>query len=191
MCLGKLFVVFGDFINVLDFSVGIVVVLVDMGGMFMVKVGDKVMIIICFKSFDYNNYEYLLGSGFKVNMCLVVDYVDLIVGDVMGKVVFGMFVYVKDINDFIKVIVMFIKVDWKVDVDGYNSIMYIYMVVKNQYFCLCGINFGMNVLGEISNGNLLFDQKIVVMENVVCFNVINDCNYNDLWFYLNLVFVLV
>ncbi|MCT7296523.1 S-layer protein [Ralstonia sp. CHL-2022] len=188
---GKSFAVFGDLINALNFTAGTAATSADMGGTLTAKAGDKVTITVRFKSPDHNNYEYPLGSGFKVNMRPVVDHVDLIAGDVTGKAASGTPAYAKDTNDSTKVIATFTKADWKVDADGYNSITYTYTAAKNQYFRLRGTNLGMNVSGETSNGNPLPDQKTVVTENAARFNAINDRNYNDLWFYSNPVFVSV
>jgi hypothetical protein len=188
---GKSFGVFGDLINALDFTAGTAATSADMGGTLTAKAGDKVTITIRFKSPDHNNYEYPLGSGFKVNMRPVVDHVDLIAGDVTGKAASGTPAYAKDTNDTTKVVATFTKADWKVDADGYNTVTYTYTAAKNQYFRLRGTNLGMNVSGETSNGNPLPDQKTVVTENAARFNAINDRNYNDLWFYSNPVFVSV
>jgi len=188
---GRMFSVFGDLINALDFNIASADGKGEMGGELKARAGETVTVTIRFKSPDRNNYQYPVNGGVNVNMRPVVDHIDLIAGDVTPRAAAGTPGYSKDTNDSTKVIATFTSADWKVDKDGYNTVSYTYKAAKNQYFRLRGTNLGMNVAGETSNGNPLPDQKITVTEDNARFNAINARNYNDLWFYSNPVFVTV
>lgn len=188
---GKMFSVYGDLINALDFRLGDGTTSAEMGGELKARAGDTVTVTIRFKSPDHNNYQYPIDSGLNVNVRPTVDHVDLIAGDVTPRAAAGSPGYSKDTNDSTRVIATFTAADWKLDKDGYNTVTYTYKAAKNQYFRLRGTNLGMNVPGETQNGNPLPDQKTVVTEDAARFNAINARNYNDLWFYSNPVFVTV
>lgn len=188
---GKMFSVFGDLINALDFNIAGGAGKGEMGGELKAKAGETVTVTIRFKSPDRNNYQYPINGGVNVNMRPVVDHIDLIAGDVTPRAASGTPGYSKDTNDSTKVIATFTSADWKQDKDGYNTVTYTYVAAKNQYFRLRGTNLGMNVAGETSNGNPLPDLKTTVTEDNARFNAINARNYNDLWFYSNPVFVTV
>lgn len=188
---GKMFSVFGDLINALDFNIAGGAGKSEMGGELKAKAGETVTVTIRFKSPDHNNYQYPINGGVNVNMHPVVDHVDLIAGDVTPRAASGTPGYSKETNDSTKVIATFTSTDWKLDKDGYNTVTYTYTATKNQYFRLRGTNLAMNVPGETSNGNPLPDQKTNVTEPDARFNAINARNYNDLWFYSNPVFVTV
>lgn len=188
---GKMFSVFGDLINALDFNIASGTGKSEMGGELKAKAGDTVTVTIRFKSPDRNNYEYPVTGGVNVNMRPVVDHIDLIAGDVTPRAASGTAAYSKETNDSTKVIATFTSADWKQDKDGYNTVTYTYKATKNQYFRLRGTNLGMNVAGETSNGNPLPDAQTSVTDADARFNIINARNYNDLWFYSNPVFVTV
>ncbi|WP_296650971.1 S-layer protein [Paraburkholderia sp.] len=188
---GKMFSVYGDLINALDFHIGGGTTAADMGGELKAKAGETVSITIRFKSPDRNNYQYPIDSGISVNARPTVDHIDLIAGDVTPRAAPGTPNYSKDTNDSTRVIATFTAADWKLDKDGYNTMTYKYVATTNQYFRLRGTNLGMNVPGETENGNPLPDQKTDVTQNDARFNAINARNYNNLWFYSNPVFVTV
>ncbi|MBU67789.1 MAG: S-layer protein [Cupriavidus sp.] len=188
---GKMFSVFGDLINALDFNLASGNAKGEMGGELKAKSGDTVTVTIRFKSPDRNNYEYPINGGVNVNKRPVVDHIDLIAGDVTPRAAAGTPGYSKETNDSTKVIATFTAADWKQDKDGYNTVTYTYKATKNQYFRLRGTNLGMNVPGETSNGNPLPDLRTTVTEDQARFDAINARNYNDLWFYSNPVFVTV
>ncbi|WP_225934613.1 MULTISPECIES: S-layer protein [unclassified Cupriavidus] len=188
---GKMFSVFGDLINALDFNIASGAGKGEMGGELKATAGETVTVTIRFKSPDRNNYQYPINGGVNVNMRPVVDHIDLIAGDVTPRAAAGTPEYSKETNDSTKVIATFTSADWKLDKDGYNTVTYTYKAARNQYFRLRGTNLGMNVAGETSNGNPLPDQKVSVTEADARFNAINARNYNDLWFYSNPVFVTV
>ncbi|CAG2129003.1 S-layer protein [Cupriavidus plantarum] len=188
---GKMFSVFGDLINALDFNAANGANKSEMGGELKVKAGETVTVTIRFKSPDRNNFEYPLDSGMNVNVRPTVNHVDLIAGDVTPRAAAGTADYSKETNDSTKVIATFTSTDWKLDADGYNTMTFTYKATKSQYFRLRGTNLGMNVPGETSNGNPLPDLQTSVTEDTARFNAINARNYNDLWFYSNPIFVTV
>ena len=188
---GRMFSVYGDLINALDFNASGAAGKSEMGGELKAKAGETVTITIRFKSPDRNNYQYPIDSGINVNVKPTVDHVDLIAGDVTPRAAVGTPGYSKETNDSTKVIATFTSADWKLDSEGYNTVTYTFKAARNQYFRLRGTNLGMNVAGETLNGNPLPDAKVTVAEDPARFNAINARNYNDLWFYSNPVFVTV
>lgn len=188
---GRMFSVFGDLINALDFNVAGAAGKGEMGGELKAKAGETVTVTIRFKSPDRNHFEYPINSGINVNVRPTVDHIDLIAGDVTPRAAAGTAGYSKETNDSTKVIATFTSADWKLDSDGYYAVTYTYTATKNQYFRLRGTNLGMNVAGETQDGNPLPDAKTTVTEDAARFNAINARNYNDLWFYSNPVFVTV
>lgn len=186
---GKMFSVYGDLINALDFNLASKTDRKEMGGELKVASGDKVTITIRFKSPAKNNYEKPVDSGTAANVKPVVDHVDLIVGDVGAKATAGTDAYSVATNSSTKVVKRFTSADWKVDADGYYSISYETTASKNQYFRLRGTNLGTDVSGLTSGGEPLADQRTSTTDNTQRFNDINDRNYNSLWFYSNPVFV--
>jgi hypothetical protein len=188
---GKMFSVYGDLINALDFNLASKDDRKEMGGELKVVGGDKVTITIRFKTPARNNYEKPVDSGTPANVKPVVDHVDLIVGDVGAKAAAGTAAYSVATNASTKVVKRFTSADWKVDADGYFSISYETVASRNQYFRLRGTNLGVDVAGLTQNGEPLADQRTGTTDNTARFNDINDRNYRSLWFYSNPVFVTV
>jgi hypothetical protein len=188
---GKMFSVYGDLINALDFNLASKDDRKEMGGELKVVSGDKVTITIRFKTPARNNYEKPVDSGTPANIKPVVDHVDLIVGDVGAKAAAGTAAYNVATNASTKVVKRFTSADWKVDADGYFSISYETVASRNQYFRLRGTNLGADVAGLTQNGEPLADQRTGTTDNTARFNDINDRNYRSLWFYSNPVFVTV
>jgi hypothetical protein len=186
---GKMFSVYGDLINALDFNLSTKDDRKEMGGELKVVGGDKVTITIRFKTPAKNNYEKPVDSGTAANVKLVVDHVDLIVGDVGAKATPGSAAYSVATNASTRVVKRFTAADWKVDADGYYSVTYETTASKNQYFRLRGTNLGVDVAGLTANGEPLADQRTGTTDNTQRFNDINDRNYRSLWFYSNPVFV--
>jgi hypothetical protein len=179
---GKSFSVFGDLINALDFKVSGDGRQEEMGGELDVKQGDNLELTIRFKSPAKNNN----------NAPVSVDHVDLISGEVNGKIQQGTPEYSKPSNDTTKVLKRFTSADWTTDAEGYNVITYkLGAADKNRYFRLRGTNLGVDVPGETSNGEPLLDVKNNTVDNATRFEEINSRNYGDLWFYSNPVFVNV
>ncbi|MES2349561.1 MAG: S-layer protein, partial [Pseudomonadota bacterium] len=186
---GKMFSVYGDLINALDFNLASKDDRKEMGGELKVASGDKVTITIRFKSPAKNNYEKPVDSGTAANVKPVVDHVDLIVGDVGAKATPGSAAYSVATNASTRVVKRFTSADWKVDADGYFSISYETTAGKNQYYRLRGTNLGTDVAGLTLDGEPLADQRTGTTDNTARFNDINDRNYRSLWFYSNPVFV--
>jgi Cohesin domain. len=172
---GNSFIVNGDLINALDFKASNGSEYAGMGQTLQVNKGGNVEVTIRFKSPEKNN------NGDPVS----VDHVDLIAGDVTGKVEPGTADYNKDTNSTTKVIARFDKSQWTKDAEGYNVIKYTLNNVNNsKYLRLRGTNLGLNVPNETdADGNPLDDKLLGA----------NDATkaYKDLWFYSNPVFVNV
>ncbi|HEX7987637.1 MAG TPA: S-layer protein [Duganella sp.] len=186
---GKMFSVYGDLINALDFNLAGKDDRKEMGGELKVASGEKVIVTIRFKTPAKNNYEKPVDSGTAANVKPVVDHVDLIVGDVGPKAAQGSAAYSVATNASAKVVKRFTSADWKVDADGYYSISYETTASKNQYYRLRGTNLGTDVAGLTQGGEPLADQRTGTTDNTQRFNDINDRNYRSLWFYSNPVFV--
>ena len=186
---GKMFSVYGDLINALDFNLAGKGDRKEMGGELKVASGEKVIVTIRFKTPAKNNYEKPVDSGTAANVKPVVDHVDLIVGDVGPKAAQGSAAYSVATNASAKVVKRFTSADWKVDADGYFTISYETTASKNQYYRLRGTNLGTDVAGLTENGEPLADQRTGTTDNTQRFNDINDRNYRSLWFYSNPVFV--
>jgi hypothetical protein len=186
---GKMFSVYGDLINALDFNLASKDDRKEMGGELKVASGEKVVVTIRFKTPAKNNYEKPVDSGTAANVKPVVDHVDLIVGDVGPKAAQGSAAYSVATNASAKVVKRFTSADWKVDADGYFTISYETTASKNQYYRLRGTNLGTDVAGLTQGGEPLADQRTGTTDNTQRFNDINDHNYRSLWFYSNPVFV--
>lgn len=186
---GKMFSVYGDLINALDFNLAGKDDRKEMGGELKVASGEKVIVTIRFKTPAKNNYEKPVDSGTAANVKPVVDHVDLIVGDVGPKAAQGSAAYSVATNASARVVKRFTSADWKVDADGYYSISYETTASKNQYYRLRGTNLGTDVAGLTQGGEPLADQRTGTTDNTQRFNDINDRNYRSLWFYSNPVFV--
>jgi len=188
---GKMFSVYGDLVNALDFNLASTTDRKEMGGELKVASGEKVVVTIRFKSPAKNNYEKPVDSGTSASVKPVVDHVDLIVGDVGARAAPGTAAYAVATNASTKVVKRFTSADWKVDADGYTSISYETTASRSQYFRLRGTNLGTDVAGLTAAGEPLADQRTSTADNTQRFNDINDRNYRSLWFYSNPVFVTV
>ena len=188
---GKMFSVYGDLVNALDFNLASTSDRKEMGGELKVANGEKVVVTIRFKSPAKNNYEKPVDSGASASVKPVVDHVDLIVGDVGAKAAQGTAAYAVATNASTRVVKRFTSADWKTDADGYNTITYETTATRNQYFRLRGTNLGTDVAGLTQAGEPLADQRTSTADATQRFNDINDRNYRSLWFYSNPVFVTV
>lgn len=194
---GRMFGVFGDLINELDFRVvgssGIAV----MGQEIKVGAGEKIKLTIRFKSPDLNNYLKPVNGNTLANMKPVVNHVDLIVGDVTPKASPDSAAYNVATNPSTRVLKRFTAADWKVGKDGFASVTIQLVASKSQYFRLRGTNLAVDTPGLSFQGEPLADQKTWVLnnqggvDNNGRVNAINDRNYSSLWFYSNPVFVSV
>lgn len=188
---GKMFSVYGDLVNALDFNLASATDRKEMGGELKVASGEKVVVTIRFKSPAKNNYEKPVDSGASASVKPVVDHVDLIVGDVGARAAQGTAAYALATNASTRVVKRFTSADWKVDAEGYTSISYETTASRSQYFRLRGTNLGTDVAGLTAAGEPLADQRTSTADNTQRFNDINDRNYRSLWFYSNPVFVTV
>ncbi|CAB3639560.1 S-layer protein [Achromobacter pestifer] len=188
---GRVFGVFGDLIDALDFQAQGASGAVHMGGELKAAKGEKVEVTIRFRSPASNNYEYPIESGNPTYVKPTVNHVDLIVGDVGARAAAGTPGYDADTNPTTRVLARFTSADWTVDAEGYNVIKTTVTADKSQYLRLRGTNLGVNVTGETAAGEPLPDAKVDLADNVARFNAVNARNYNDLWFYSNPVFVTV
>lgn len=186
---GRVFGVYGDLVNALEFSASNGIVKAEMGSALSVLPGRKVRLTIRFKSPLRNNMEYRVGSGALANAGPVVDHIDLIAGDITERARPGTPAYDKETNDSTRVIATFTSADWIRDREGYYVVNYDVVTTKPQYFRLRGTNLGLNVPGETRNGDPLPDARTEVADPVARFDAINRRNYSDLWFYSNPVFV--
>lgn len=135
--------------------------------------GDRLLITIRFKSPQVNSH----GDAIRV------DHVDLIAGEVTGKVNPGdQKAYHNATNQSTRVIARFTKQDWN-DEDGWHVIGYtLGDIEKDMYFRLRGTNLGLGVDDETDReGNPLMDPIIDSDDG--------KAPWGDLWFYSNAIFV--
>ena len=194
---GKSFAVYGDLINALEFKVSGNKKQAEMGEDLQVFKGDKTTISIRFKSPKYNNYAPISDHETSVTNKVKVDHIDLISGEVTGKVDESQYAS-NTTNDTTKVVKRFTKKDWgKPDAEGYYTITYKVKADTDRYYRLRGTNLGTDVEGYTSNGEPLKDQSFdyegtpTPEQNEERFNNINDRNYTSMWFYSNPIFVNV
>ena len=190
---GRMFGVFGDLIDALDFQVGTGEAVAHMGQELKAAQGDEVEVTIRFRMPDTNNYEYPIGSSSTRGMSAAVDHVDLIVGDVNERAEPGTPGYDASTNPTTKVLARFDRNNWTMDDEGYYVIRHTMTAERNQYLRLRGTNLGVDVAGEMVDGEPLPDERITipVTEHQARFDAINMRNYSDLWFYSNPIFVSV
>lgn len=170
---GNTFAVEGDLINGLEFSAGSKNKSAVMGGELIVRKGDNAQFTIRFKSPPANN------NGDKVT----VNHIDLIGGDVTGKVSPTSPNYKKDTNNTTGIVRRFTAKDWTKDKDGWYVITFnLGQVQKSRYFRLRGTNLGLGAAKETDvNGNPLRDD-LAGPNNA-------SKAYKDIWFYSNPVFI--
>lgn len=195
---GKSFSVYGDLINELDFNITNRGDKAEMGSDLEITEGDNYTITIRFKSPKTNNYEQITEHETDVTNEVYLDHIDLIAGDITGKISPDSQEYSNPINESTKVIARFTKDDWTVDSEGYNVIKYeVKDADKSTYYRLRGTNLGTDVEGETINGEPVIDESFdyegpaTEQDNELRFNNLNDRNYSDMWFYSNPIFVNV
>ncbi len=180
---GNSFFAHGDLIDALEFTVQGPTDFAVMGQEMHIRdrrwKKENVEITIKFKSPEINNH----GDA------PVVDHVDLIAGDITGKIDPASPDYNKATNESTKVIATFTAEDWKVDREGYNVIRYrIKGLDKSTYFRLRGTNLAANTPYETDvQGNPLADS--LATDNLGLDGA--DEAWADLWFYSNPIFVYV
>ncbi len=183
---GKSFAVTGDLIDALDFRAKGKSEEVEMGDTLKVQKGEEVTLTVRFKSPEVNNYQTLFGTDTDTTNEVVVDHIDLISGEVTGKISPNSKAYTNDKNETTKVIQTFTSEDWTTDEDGYNTLTFTVKADKDRYYRLRGTNLEVSVEGQTDEmGNPLRDE----MKERPSADSINDHNYSDLWFYGNPIFV--
>ncbi len=178
---GNSFFVHGDLIDALEFKAQYRNQAAGMGETLTVAGGGKgtpVKITIKFKSPGFNNNGDIP----------VVDHIDLIAGEVTGKIDPASPDYTKATNESTKVIATFTAADWEVDEDGWTVIQHQVQINKDMYFRLRGTNLAPNTPYETdAEGNPLPDYLVSVNLGVDG----AEEAWKDLWFYSNPIFVKV
>lgn len=183
---GKSFAVTGDLIDALDFRAKGKSEEVEMGDTLKVQKGEEVTLAVRFKSPEVNNYQTLFSTDTATTNEVAVDHIDLISGEVTGKISPNSEAYTNDKNETTKVIQTFTSEDWTTDEDGYNTLTFTVKADKDRYYRLRGTNLEVSVEGQTDEmGNPLRDE----MKERPSADSINDHNYSDLWFYGNPIFV--
>ena len=177
---GDSFFVMGDLIDALEFTASQAPwTTVTMGQNMHLSAGrfKPVTIQIRFKSPEVNNN----------NSTPVVDHVDLIAGDISGKIRPSNPNYSNATNPSTRVVARFSAADWTTDADGYNVITYQTNLTKDTYFRLRGTNNTVNQAWETKDGEPLADS--LATNNLGLDGA--DEAWADLWFYSNPIFIYV
>ena len=183
---GKSFAVTGDLIDALDFRAKGKSEEVEMGDTLKVQKGEEVTLTVRFKSPEVNNYQTLFSTDTATTNEVAVDHIDLISGEVTGKISANSEAYTNDKNETTKVIQTFTSEDWTTDEEGYNTLTFTVKADKDRYYRLRGTNLEVSVEGQTDEmGNPLRDE----IKERPSADSINDHNYSDLWFYGNPIFV--
>jgi len=112
-----------------------------------------------------------------------VDHIDLIAGDITGKIDPSNPDYIKDTNPTTKVLARFNRDNFTVTPDGWHKVTFKTTLSKNTYFRLRGTNIPPNTPEETDeNGNPLVDSLKKTLDGA-------DEAWADLWFYSNPIFV--
>lgn len=189
---GNSFSVYGDLINALDFTATSGSSTAVMGSDLNADTNDKVNLTIRFKSPSENNYAQFTSHSTDVTNHVSVDHVDLICGDITGKL--STSDYGNGTNTTTKILKTFYKADWGTpDAEGYYTIHYVVTADKSKYYRLRGTNLAAGTVGYTdAEGNPLKDiayTKTSVPDFNTRVNQLNDRNYKSLWFYSNPIFV--
>ena len=172
---GNSFAVHGDLINALEFTIKNGSDFATMGNDFKINRNSNVEITIAYKTPEKNN------NGDKP----MVHHIDLIAGEVTGKIQPNSPDYTKDINETTRVIRRLNGSDFSRTNDGWNRATVNLRVDKNTYFRLRGTNLAPNTAFETDpDGNPLVDSEQKRLDGVLE-------AWADLWFYSNPIFVYV
>lgn len=117
----------------------------------------------------------------------LMDHIDLIAGEIRGKIDPASPDFTNATNETTKVIATFTSKDWRTDRDGYNVITYrVKDLDKSMYFRLRGTNLAPGTAYETdAQGNPLPDA--LVTQKTWLDGA--DEAWADLWFYSNPIFV--
>ena len=193
---GNSYFVHGDLVSFLEFEAQSGSQKVFTGGEINSKGTIKnLKLKIKFKSPGSNNCEEVEDF---ITSCAapIVDHIDLIAGTISNQVDPGTPEY-SQINSDAKVIASFTSRDWKVDKEGYQTIVYhLKNVHKSMYFRLRGTNLGCDVPKETGPATDLpsADYCSPLPDALVTQNTGIDGAqeaWDDLWFYSNPIFVYV
>lgn len=198
---GNIFIAHGDLINELDFRVFHGAAndkkarhgknSATMGETLAVEKGDKITVRIRFRSPASNNCQAgVNASPDYVCQPPSVQHVQLIAGDVTGKLPPGTDAYAKQgTNPTTAVVATYDPSDWTVTEDGYVECTYqVKNVAKDMYFRVRGNNLPPNTPFETDKlGNPLFDNLVHAGLGIDG----ADEAWADLWFYSNPIFVSV
>jgi hypothetical protein len=160
---GNSFFVHGDLIDALEFKAQYTNQAATMGETLQVEKkgkGTPVKITIKFRSPGFNNNGDIT----------MVDHIDLIAGEVTGKISPDSPDYTKATNETARVIATFSRPDFQVDKEGWTVIQHMVHVEKDMYFRLRGTNLAPNTPFETDGA---------------------EEAWRDLWFYSNPIFVKV
>ena len=177
---GNSFIAHGNLVSRLEFSAESGGEKVAMGSTLAAGWGNDVKIMIRFRSPEVNN------NGDKVT----VDHIDLIAGEVRGKVdkyladgVTPNPAYDTKTNETAKVIATFIDKDWQDDGYGWRTISHrVSNVRRDMYFRLRGTNLGCGVPGETDRDCNPLNDDLMAPNTT-------EKAYSDLWFYSNPIFI--
>jgi hypothetical protein len=177
---GNSFIVHGNLLTGLEFSAQRGQEKVGMGGNLSGGLGDDMEITIRFRTPSVNN------NGNKET----VDHIDLIAGEVHGKVskylpdgITPNPAYNKNSNETAKVIATFTGKDCRDYGDGWRTIVHrVTDVRQDMYFRLRGTNLGCGVQGET-------DRECNPLNDGLMAPNTTEKAYADLWFYSNPIFV--
>ena len=167
--------VMGDLINYLDFSAAQGSVVAPMGSDLQAQKGQDVTLTIKFASPLKNN------NGDTP----IVNHIDLIAGEITGKIDPASADYTNATNPTTQVIKTFTSADWTKDASDLNVITVKVPADKNMYYRLRGTNQGLNTPYETENGNPLADS--LATQNLGLDGAAEA--WADLWFYSNPIFV--
>jgi hypothetical protein len=172
---GNNFIVNGDLINGLDFQAGYKCWSATMGQTLYMRSGGKLTIKVKFKSPKTNNN----------NDPVQVHHVDLIAGEVTGKIPSTSPRYYVGENPTTRVIATFNTKGATPDKRGWYTFNYkLKNVKKDMYFRLRGTNLAPSTPNETdADGNPLADRLMGANTAAKC--------WADLWFYSNPIFVRV
>ncbi|MHB8988716.1 MAG: CehA/McbA family metallohydrolase domain-containing protein [Desulfobulbia bacterium] len=179
---GNSFIVHGDLISDLRFTAQTEGKTAEMGDILHAAAGSEVTITISFKSPIKNNH----GDA------VAVDHIDLIAGEMTGKVSKLLDDgatpnpdYAKETNESTRVIATFSGEDWQPAEKGWRTIRYhVRQIAHDMYFRLRGTNLGCGIDGETDGECNPLTDELQGANN-------QDKAYADLWFYSNPFFVRV
>lgn len=202
---GNGYVVQGDLIEELEFTAQAKSDKTTMGQKLYVKAGDKVKIKIKVRDPQgANNCPYIFDNPSLAQLGIyqpinepVLDHIDMIAGEVTGKIDPSDPDYTNPTNPTAGVIARFER-HGGTDKNGYMTYVYQFKAEKSMYFRLRGTNMPVDTPNETDEkGNPLADS---MADNIYCPECPAHCggvlNYDveawaDLWFTSNPIFVMV